>query len=177
MESSESSGLGDVSTGSPTLRLVRFQPEYQEAILALHRSAMSRFTVGIDAAEEEADLHDIETAYPRDGGEFLVGLLNGQVVAMGGFRRLSGDTAELKRMRVRSDLQGRGYGTQLLHELERLAVARHIQTLCLETAKARPLTLQFYRKHGYQESGEGLYGQVVTVRFTKRTDGEIDRRT
>ena len=156
--------------GRPTLRLVRFQGEHQEAILTLHRSAMSRFTVGISVAEEEADVRDIDGAYLRDGGEFPVGLLNGQVVAMGGFRRLSGDTAELKRMRVRTDLQGRGYGTQLLHELEQLALARHIQTLSLETAKARPLTLQFYRKHGYEEAGEGLYGQVVTVRFTKQID-------
>jgi GNAT superfamily N-acetyltransferase len=138
---------------------------------------MSRFVVGMSAAEEEADLRDIDAAYLRNGGEFLVGLLNGQVVAMGGFRLLSGNTAELKRMRVRSDLQGQGYGTQLLHELERLASARHIQTLCLETAKARPLTLRFYRQHGYQESGEGLYGQVVTVRFTKHIDCQVDRRT
>jgi GNAT superfamily N-acetyltransferase len=160
---------------APALRLVRFQAEHQEAILTLHHSAMSRFTVGMSATEEEADLRDIETAYLRGGGEFLVGLLDGQVMAMGGFRCLSTDTAELKRMRIRSDLQGKGYGTQLLHELERLAAARHIQTLCLETAKARPLTLQFYCKHGYQESGEGLYGQVATVRFTKQiaTDNRL----
>ncbi len=101
-----------------------------------------------------------------------MGLLDGQVVAMGGFRCLSNDTVELKRMRVRSDLQGRGYGTQLLHELEQLAVGRHIQTLCLETAQARPLTLQFYRRHGYRECGEALYGQVVTVRLTKQIAAE-----
>jgi GNAT superfamily N-acetyltransferase len=129
---------------------------------------MSRIVVGMSAAEEEADLRKIDGTYLRDGGEFLVGLLDGQVVAMGGFRRLSGDTAELKRMRVRSDLQGRGYGTRLLHGLERQAAARHIPILHLETAKARPLTLQFYRQHAYQEAGEGLYGQVVTVRFTEQ---------
>jgi hypothetical protein len=59
--------------GAAALHLVRFQPEHQEAILALHRSAMSRFTVGMSAAEEEADLRDIDMAYLRDGGESLYG--------------------------------------------------------------------------------------------------------
>jgi ribosomal protein S18 acetylase RimI-like enzyme len=70
-------------------------------------------------------------------------------------------------MRIQSELQGRGYGTLLLDELERLARESGIRTLCLETALRRPLTLAFYRKRGYQETGRSFYGAVETVRFEK----------
>jgi GNAT superfamily N-acetyltransferase len=120
--------------------------------------------------EDEADLVTIEQVYLRDGGEFLIGFINERLVAMGGFKRLTDTSAELRRMRIERELQGRGYGTQLLRELERLAFQSGIRTLCLETARRRPLTLEFYRKHGYQETGQGFYGEVETVRFSKTLD-------
>jgi hypothetical protein len=49
-----------------------------------------------------------------------------------------------------------------------MACAGGIRTLTLETAKARSLTLAFCRKHGYEENGQGHYGKVGTVRFTKQ---------
>jgi ribosomal protein S18 acetylase RimI-like enzyme len=70
-------------------------------------------------------------------------------------------------MRIRKDFQGRGYGSRLLRELERLAFKSGITTLSFETAKARKLTLEFYHKHGYQETGSGFYGQVETIHFRK----------
>jgi len=89
------------------------------------------------------------------------------VVAMGGFQILSENSAELRRMRVKKDLQDQGYGSQLLFELERLALQTGINIFTFETAKARPLTLEFYNKHGYQETGTGFYGNVETVHFRK----------
>jgi hypothetical protein len=58
-------------------------------------------------------------------------------------------------MRIARDLHGQRYGTILLRELERLAFSSGIHTLCLDTA--------FYRKHGYEEIGQGFYGAVETV--------------
>ena len=136
-------------------------------MLALHRSAIAGFSLGMNQQEDEADLRAIEQVYFRDGGEFLVGFINGKLVAMGGFKRLSDTSAELRRMRIERELQGRGYGTQLLQELERLAFRSGIRTFCLDTARRRPLTLEFYRKHGYQQTGCGFYGDVETVQFSK----------
>jgi GNAT superfamily N-acetyltransferase len=152
------------------MRLIRYQPEYREPMLALHRSAIVGFTLGMSQQEDEADLVAIEQVYLRDGGEFLVGFISERLVAMGGFKRLAGTSAELRRMRINRELQGKGYGTQLLRELERLAFQSGIRTLCLDTARRRPLTLKFYRKHGYQETGQGFYGKVETVQFSKTLD-------
>ncbi len=76
-------------------------------------------------------------------------------------------------MRIASDLQGQGYGTLLLQELERRAFLSGICTLCLDTARRRPLTLEFYRKHGYQETGQSAYGAVATVQFSKTLDERV----
>jgi GNAT superfamily N-acetyltransferase len=155
------------------MRLIRYQPEYREPMVVLHRSAIAGFTLGMGQREDEVDLMDIEQVYLRSGGEFLIGLLDDRLIAMGGFKRVSDAAAELRRMRIERELQGKGYGTLLLHELERIAFQAGIRTLCLETARSRPLTLEFYRKHGYQETGRGCYGAVETVRFTKTLDERI----
>ncbi len=77
-------------------------------------------------------------------------------------------------MRIAHDLQGQGYGARLLRELEQRAFQSGIRTLCLETARRRPLTLKFYQKHDYQETGRGFYGAVETVRFRKVLDQSAD---
>ncbi len=152
------------------MRLIRYQPEYQEPMLALHRSAIEGFPLGMSQQQDEADLVAVEEVYLRSRGEFLLGFVGERLVAMGGFKRLSDGLAELRRMRIARDLQGRGYGTLMLRELERRAFDSGIRTLCMDTARRRPLTLEFYRKHGYQETGQSFYGAVKTVQFSKALD-------
>jgi len=149
------------------MKLIQYEPEYQQSMLALHRSALQGFDLGMSQEQDEADLLDLENVYIQPGGEFLLGFIGPRLIAMGGFERVSDKEAELRRMRIAADLQGRGYGTILLRELERRAWQAGIRSLRLEAARRRPLTLEFYRKHGYMESGRGMYGTVETVRFVK----------
>ncbi len=139
-------------------------------MLALHRSAIEGFVLGMTQQQDEADLVAVEDVYLRSRGEFLLGFLGERLVAMGGFKRLSDDSAELRRMRIARELQGQGYSTLMLRELERRALQCGIRTLCLDTARRRPLTLEFYRKHGYQQTGRSFYGVVETVQFKKALD-------
>jgi GNAT superfamily N-acetyltransferase len=157
------------------MRLIRYCPEHLELMLALHRSAKVGLEIGISDYDEEIDLRTTEQIYLQSGGEFLIGLIDREVIAMGGFQRLSKNSAELRRMRIRGDFQNQGYGSQLLLELERLAFQSGIRTLSFETARARPLTLEFYRKHGYQETGQGFYGETETVHFSKVLDRKVLR--
>jgi GNAT superfamily N-acetyltransferase len=147
--------------------LTRYRPEHQQPMLALHRGAIAGFNLGMSQQDDETDLMTVEQTYLRGGGEFLVGFIEENLVAMGGFKRLSDTSAELRRMRIDRELQGKGYGAQLLQELERIAYRSGIRALCLDTAQRRPLTLEFYRKHGYQETGRRFYGAVETVQFSK----------
>jgi GNAT superfamily N-acetyltransferase len=155
------------------MRLIRYQAQFQESMLTLHRSAVEGFTLGMSQQQDEADLMAVEEVYLHGGGEFLLGFVGERLVAMGGFKRLADGVAELRRMRIAHDLQGRGYGTLMLRELERRALQSGVRALCLDTARRRPLTLDFYRKHGYQEIGQSFYGAVETVQFSKILDARV----
>jgi GNAT superfamily N-acetyltransferase len=152
------------------MRIIRYRPEFREPMLDLHRRALEGFTLGLTQQQDEADLVAIEDVYLRNGGEFLLGFIGKRLVAMGGFKRLTEGLAEVRRMRIARDLQGRGHGTYLLRELERRAFQSGVRVLCLDAARRRSLTLEFYRKHGYQETGQSFYGTVETVQFRKALD-------
>ncbi len=155
------------------MHLIRYQPKYQAPMLALNRSAIEGFILGMSRQQDEADLAAVEDVYLRRRGEFLLGFVGERLIAMGGFKRLSENSAELRRMRIARGLQGRGYGTLLLRELERRAFRCGVRMLCLDTARRRLLTLEFYRKHGYQEIGQSYYGAVETVQFSKTLDERV----
>jgi hypothetical protein len=74
-------------------------------MLALHRSAIVGFTLGMSQQDDEADLMAIEWVYLVNGGEFLIGFIGKRLVAMGGCKRLSENSAELRRMRIERELQ------------------------------------------------------------------------
>jgi GNAT superfamily N-acetyltransferase len=67
------------------------------------------------------DLRSIPVSYLQDGGEFIVGLVNGRLVAMGRLRHITDAAAELKRMRVHPAFQRRGFGREILGALENRA--------------------------------------------------------
>lgn len=123
---------------------------------------------GLAREEEEQDLRTIESEYLGDRGEFLVGVREGQVVAMGGFRLKDPGVAELKRLRIAPDCQGSGIGSKLLAALEAEAIGRGIRMLVLETSARREATLAFWARRGYLETGRGLYGTEAVVMFEKQ---------
>lgn len=82
-------------------------------------------------------------------GLFLVGLLAGAPVAMGGWRRLSGSVAEIRRMYVVDSARRSGMARRLLAELERTAAAAGVERLVLETGPAQPAAVALYENAGY----------------------------
>ena len=82
-------------------------------------------------------------------GAFLVGWIDGEAVACGGFRA-HGPDAEVKRMFVPVEHRGRGYARSILVELELLARAAGYPRIILETGTAQPEAIALYRSAGYQ---------------------------
>jgi GNAT superfamily N-acetyltransferase len=91
-------------------------------------------------------------------GVFLIGLLDGVPVAMGGWRRLSGDDAEIKRMYVSRTARRRGLAGKILAELERTAARAGVARLVLNTGPEQPAAVALYVRAGYVPvSGFGHY--------------------
>jgi len=101
-------------------------------------------------------------------GHLVVGYVDGDPVAMGGWRRLSArpglpspNTAEIKRMYVAPSARGRGLSRVVLAELEDSARAAGVQWLVLETGSPQEVAVVLYRASGYTDIDGASYGHYV----------------
>jgi GNAT superfamily N-acetyltransferase len=148
----------------------QYRPEDREAVKQLHELAMREAGTFDDVNSPwlDLDLEDISQHYLQMGGDFLVGVIGSQVVAMGAFRPAATgrNEAELKRMRVRQDLQGQGIGTAIIKLLESRARKQGYLALVLDTVAGTPAQ-HFYERHGYHETKREPNEKFVMVFYKK----------
>jgi ribosomal protein S18 acetylase RimI-like enzyme len=120
--------------------------------------AVSRWLRGYPAAEFA----------PPNGG-LLIGLLDGQAVTGGAFRRFDESTAELKRIWTDSRHRRQGHAKALLAELETEIVARGYRSVYLTTGDRQPEAEALYLSTGYVRLEEPLpaEGEVYPRAFQK----------
>ncbi len=143
------------------LTLRRYTPADQEAVEHLHMFVLQQTGAYLGRGPWDDDIYAIEEAYLNNGGEFLVGECDGHLVAMGALKHTSPERAEIKRMRVRPEYQGRGYGQRILEELEARARVLGYQTLHLDTSLLQLPAQKLYEKNGFREIGRDTYQQQV----------------
>jgi GNAT superfamily N-acetyltransferase len=149
------------------LHIRRYQPKDKRAVRRLHDDALNEVGAHLGSGDWDDDLDEVESAYLESGGEFLVGVLDGEVVAMGALMRISQEKAELKRMRIRPGLQGRGYGQTMLDALHRRAAELGYCTLRLDTTVQQLAAQRLYLQNGYSETGRGVIGPFDCIFYEK----------
>jgi GNAT superfamily N-acetyltransferase len=117
-------------------------PEAANLIAALDRD-LSELYPGMP-------IHGIEPVeFRKSDGVFLIGRLEGVAVACGALRPVSDGAGELKRMFVRRDQRGQGFGRATLAALERIATQRGYRRIRLETGVNQPEAAGLYESQGY----------------------------
>jgi GNAT superfamily N-acetyltransferase len=103
------------------------------------------------------------------GGGLLIGLLDGQPVTGGAFRRFDDKTAELKRIWTDARHRRRGHGRLLVAELETEIAARGYSQVYLTTGDRQPEAEALYVSMGYTRLAGPLpaEGEVYPVAFLK----------
>lgn len=141
----------------------RYQSNDQTAVLALHEAALKPTGAFMLDPELDADLSQIESVYLQNKGEFLVGELDGVIVAMGAVKKIDETTAEIKRLRVHPDFQRRGFGQTMLTKIEERAKALGYTTLQLDTTPKQLAAIQLYEKNGYTKTAQrpGKYLELL----------------
>ena len=142
------------------LTVRRFEPGDGEAVRELNERAMARTPEWVPEAPD-ADLADVPGHYFEDG-EFLVGTVDGDLVATAAYEPLDGwmaeqlpalksdgegcdeSTVELSRMRVDPDHWGQRLGTRVYEELERRARTDGYRTFVLNTGVENERARGFY---------------------------------
>ncbi len=99
------------------------------------------------------DVHHIDEMYVRRRGEFLVGIHEGHLVAMGGIQQTTPERAAVLRVRVHRDHQRRSFGRAIMQALEARAAELGYTTLHLDTTVTRVPAQELYQSLGYREVG------------------------
>lgn len=97
-----------------------------------------------------ADMDDIETHYLHNGGQFLAAFDGDQLVGSGAIRRLDAETAELKRVWLLEQYQGKGIGYAMFGQLRVFARKQGYKKLRLQTSPQQARALAFYRRLGFR---------------------------
>jgi ribosomal protein S18 acetylase RimI-like enzyme len=148
-----------------TLR--RYTSADRESVEYLHVHALQQTGAYLGHGPWDNDIYTIEETYLNNHGEFLIGEWDGNFVAMGALRRTSPERAEIKRMRVLPDYQGRGLGQIILSELETRARAIGYKTLHLDTSVLQRVAQKLYEKNGFREVGRDTYQDLEVILYEK----------
>jgi GNAT superfamily N-acetyltransferase len=116
-------------------------PDAAELIAEVQQEYTDRY-----GSQDSSPVDPAEFTPPR--GVFLVGYVNGEPVACGGWRA-DGAGAEIKRMYVARAARRSGLARAMLAELERTALAAGHQRVILETGGRLPEAVALYRSAGY----------------------------
>lgn len=136
------------------LRIRSYKPSDNSVVWELHLLGLAQNGIQADRNDSWGqDLNNIEKIYLK-GGVFLVGEYQGELVAMGAFKRINEKTAEIKRMRVNPSYQGKGFGQAILTELEERAKKMGYKKMILDTSKKWLKARKLYEKNGYKKVGQ-----------------------
>src|SRR3989344_7425665 len=104
----------------PKLKIRRYRKSDNETVWDLHKTGLRQNNAYILSGKWDEDLDKIEKVYLKNG-EFLIGEINSKIVAMGAFKKISDEKAEIKRIRVYPEYQRKGLGQKILNKLEKRA--------------------------------------------------------
>ena len=117
------------------------QPDFRNLIRLLDQDLWARY----DQRQAEYDKHN-EIAFIDT---VVLAYSNSESVGCACFKRLDGQSAELKRMYVLPQYRGKGIAFQILKEIEGWVTESGLKTLLLETGNRQPEAISLYQKAGY----------------------------
>ncbi len=137
-----------------------------------HDGAWSVFAAGTEQLGFENgpwddDMHHIPAVYLEPGGEFIVGDVDGRIVAVAAYRREPDGRASVHRVAVHPDMQRRGVGRALMAALEDRARRAGVTSLYLDTSIGQVAAQKLYTSCGYAEVSHIVQSGVECVLYEK----------
>ena len=156
----------------PGIEFRQFQPDDLDEVLTLEQSAYGNPELCGKLVMNLSDLQDIPGRY-FPSGNFLVGVHDSRIVAMGGVRQKLDNLGEpiegvatIGRMRTEFGLQGCGIGRRLLETLEAQARALRYGSVVLSTSVEQEKAIRLYELNGYRMTHCEPY-RVMELHFAK----------
>jgi ribosomal protein S18 acetylase RimI-like enzyme len=140
------------------LTIRRYQEQDKEAIWQLHVDGLNQTSSFVSHPELDLDFENINGVYIERKGEFFVASLNNTIIGMGALKQIDTDTAEIKRMRVHFNHQGKGIGSMILEKLLVRAKELGYSKLILDTTEKQVVAQKMYEKHGFMRCNKNSIG-------------------
>ena len=129
----------------------RYKPKDIPRILELHVLAIKSVpNLIVHDGHLIKDLHNIDTEYINNDGDFLVAENKGIIIGMGAIRRKDKNCGEIKRMRVDPKYWRNGIGQMILTRLEEIAGNKGYKRLVLDTSVFQLSAQKLYEKNEYK---------------------------
>jgi putative acetyltransferase len=109
-----------------------------------------------DPQTTDADVEDVDRHYGGAGGYFCILEVDGEPIATGGIRPMSGSRCELRKMYMLKHARGKGYGKQMLTHLLEQARRMGYEEVMLETASVLKEAIALYRAFGFRDANDLL---------------------
>jgi len=148
----------------------RYEPADAEAVERLHHQRSWDVEHAEPEHETYDDIEEVTGTYLDAGGEFLVGLEDGELVATGGYEPVGEDVAVLRRLRVAPEHQRTGYGSGLLSELESRARESGYEAMIIDETGMNTTAQAFLEDRGYQVIDTSIHLGTELLSYRKRLD-------
>ncbi len=136
----------------PAMKIEVFTPEQAGEVRQLVLDVLEGEGFVYDPVKD-SDLEDICGYYIDNGGVFYIGTIDGVAVGTGAIRRINSKKCEIKRIYVKQEFRGRGFGEELF--LKALEFARtHFHVVTLKTDRSLIEAINMYQKHGFSVVNE-----------------------
>lgn len=133
--------------------IVKFSVDMQEQVNDFFKQCFSSVGIPYSPKDRHADVANVESHY-MNSGCFWCLIDDNNVIGTIAIRKIDdiNGIAELKRMFVLPEFQGKGYGRILLEHAVKNAQEQKYQKMCLDTRKQFSVAQHLYRSVGFQET-------------------------
>lgn len=143
------------------LKFRQYEESDHDKVWQLHEDGLKRTGSFVDNPEFDKDLHDIRKIYR----EFILALLDENIVGMGALKQIDETTAEIKRVRVDAVYQAQGIGSKITDYLISKASRLGFRKIILDTSSKQQAAVNLYTKKGFKVYKREKVGDLEMIYF------------
>jgi len=149
--------------------IVSYSRKYQKDIVELNATALDKSKKFNEKWNPKwnADLEKIEEIYLKNGGAFLVLLVDEKLIGTGALLKVDEKTVKAKRLRIHPAYQQKGLSMLLMSELEKKARELNYRKLVADIVKCNVPAEKVLLKTSFAKSHETYFDGVLCVLFEK----------
>jgi carbonic anhydrase len=123
--------------------------------------------LGIDLCFQNFDyeINNLQEMYSEPTGALILATVNNKTIGIAGIRKFENNDCELKRMYVKEEFRGSGFGRQILEYAIELAKNLNYDKIKLDTHESMEAAIKLYVKYGFREIPQYRYNPNEAVRF------------